>query len=364
MLHHSPAARAPRVLAVLALGLAACSSDPATPDRPAAALDAGRLTAGTAAISSALGTPAWQSFRVMAPSIVASSGGNAVVTGGIRNAASTATGIADPQAAATFARAQLAALLVRPAAPPVAPHAVVPQELLGKTFVWDTATGQYVVDPARTDAPASGVRHVLYPVNPITGKPASTEELGYVDLIDEGASLTNGEAIRIVVSAGGITYLDYALSVTAAPSSAIVQVDGFLSDGTDRVEFHVDGGMQAGTGAAFAYQVAVPARDFRAEATITSDGTRNNVQERITVGTQLVGFTATHAGDTVQAAVAVDGVPFATITGLAALPEIRRADGLPLTADEASALRNILELTGRTLAFFGDLLSPLGGPAT
>lgn len=330
-MHHSaPAPRSRGTLALFVIGLTACAGEPVAPAATAPTLDASRLIAGTTAVSGALGTPAWQSFRLLAPAIAVSSGGSTV-----------------------------AKLLETHTAPQPQLNATIPADLLGTTFVWDTTTQLYVADSTRSDAPANGVRHVLYPVNPFTGKPASTEELGYVDLTDEGLELQDGAAIRIVVSAAGVTWLDYALSITAAPPGATVEVDGFLSNGTERVEFHVDGGAQAGSGATFTYQLAVPSHDFQADATITSDGARNNVQERITVGAEVLGFTATHDGDLVQGAVAVNGVPFATLTGLADLPDIRRADGLPLTADEARALRGILDLTGHTLDFVGNLLAPL-----
>jgi hypothetical protein len=204
------------------------------------------------------------------------------------------------------------------------------------------------------------VRHVIYPVNPLTGRPASDQELGYADLTDEGAELPDGVAVRLRVVADGVTYLDYGLSLTGAPAVRLARVGGFLSNGSDRVEFRIEGGIHA-DGAAFAYRLEVPAHGLLAEATIQAQHQRAHVEERITVGSDRITFVATHDGDRVDAVVAVNDAPFATIRGWATSPEIRRADGAPFSSDEANALRGILELTGWTLELFAHLLEPLGG---
>lgn len=358
----STISRASLSLALLAAGLAACDSAPSTSaDAAAPTVDAARLNAGLAAVSRAQATPVWQSFRALSPAIGASTGSAAARI--ITDARWTADVTPSVAQAAARARSRLAA--VAETATELAPDskaiAVLPPHLLGATFVWDETAQQYVRDPVRTDAPVNGVRHVIYPVNPFTGRPASAEELGYVDFTDEGAELLDGLAVRLRVVAVGITYLDYAFSLTGAPAVRLVRVQGFLSSGNDRVEFRIDGGMHAGGAAAFGYRLEVPAHSFLAEATIQAHDQRSRVEERITAGPDGITFIATHEGDGVEAVVAVNGIPFATIRGLAVLPEIRRADGAPLSSEEASALRGILELTGRTLGLFGDLLGPVGG---
>jgi hypothetical protein len=357
---HQLIPRARLALMLLAAGLTACSGTQTTsPTSSTSGLDAARLNAGVTSVGNVQAAPAWQSFRMLGPAMGSSVGPAASV------AAMIATDVvagspADPGAAALRARARLAWLLGGSSSSQVSLLPVIPTTVLGTTFVWDSVTAKYVADSTRRGAPANGVRYILYALNPVTAKPVVSAEIGHADLTDEGAAIANGVGIRLVGTSGSLTFLDYALTVTGAASTAVVNVHGYLSNGTDSLAFVVDGGLQAAQGAQFTAQLEVPKSQFLARATITSNGTVTNVQEQITVAANLVGFTATHDGDRVQAAVGVNGVPFATITGLAALPDIRRADGLPLTADEAKALRGILEMTGKTLDVFGDLLAPAG----
>ncbi len=352
--------RASLSLALLAASLAACDSAPSTSDDGAVStVDAAGLNAGLAAVSRAQTTPVWQSFRALSPAIGAGTGSIAALV--VTDAAGTADIAPSVAQAAARARSRLAPMVetATQLAPNAKAIAVLPPDLLGATFVWDETAQRYVRDPARTDAPANGVRHVIYPVNPLTGQPTSGEELGYVDLTDEGVELPDGIALRLRVVAAGITHLDYTFSLTGAPAVRLVRVEGFLSNGSDRVEFRIDGGMHAEGAAAFGYRLEVPAHRFLAEATIQAHEQRTRVEERITVGPDAITFIATHEGDGVEAVVAVNGTPFATIRGLAVSPEIRRADGAPLSSEEASALHGILELTGWTLGLFGDLLGPV-----
>ncbi len=356
----STISRASLSLALFAAGLSGCDSAPTSSVNEAApTIDAARVTAGLAAVSRVQATPVWQSFRTLSPAIGASTGAAASIVADAAHAADAAPSVSR---AAAQARSRLATVIETSVefAPGTAAIAVLPPELLGATFVWDDAAQQYVRDPARTDAPANGVRHVIYPVNPLTGRPASDQELGYADLTDEGAERPDGVAVRLRVVADAITYLDYGLSLTGAPAVRRVQVEGFLSNGSDRVEFRIEGGIHADA-AAFAYRLELPTHGLLAEATIQSENQRAHVEERITVGSDHITFVATHEGDRVDAVVAVNDAPFAIIHGWATSPEIRRADGAPLSSDEANALRGILELTGWILELFTHLLEPVGG---
>ena len=134
---------------------------------------------------------------------------------------------------------------------PTSPASVIPPTLLGKTFVWDPNTHQYVADPTATPpAPSNGVRIILYQVdasgqiieNPLT-------PVGYVDLLDQSDVSTN--KLEVIVNGGtpaNITanYADYTVSgtvtrnasnvVTAFSASAV----GFVSDGAGghRLDFN------------------------------------------------------------------------------------------------------------------------------
>jgi len=121
---------------------------------------------------------------------------------------------------------------------------VVDQTLLGKTFVWDDATHQYVVGP---DAgPSNGVRIILYAISPSTGTVAEpSNAVGFVDLLDESTTAPAVDKLHVIVSGGtpsspGTVYADYTVSgqVTGNPASAFTATAaGFVSDGTHTLTF-------------------------------------------------------------------------------------------------------------------------------
>ena len=112
---------------------------------------------------------------------------------------------------------------------------ILPDEVLGTTFVWSTAEETYVASE-RNDAPADGVRFVLYALDPVTHEPAAPlNELGYVDLRDLSTATT--DVARLIVVSQGVTYFDYSVSASGTSDDAEVDVLGFLSDGDHRVNF-------------------------------------------------------------------------------------------------------------------------------
>ena len=66
--------------------------------------------------------------------------------------------------------------------------AVLPAEVLGKTFEYNSGTAQYEATE-RAGAPANGVRFILYAINPVTQVPVEPlTEAGYADVLDESTA--------------------------------------------------------------------------------------------------------------------------------------------------------------------------------
>jgi hypothetical protein len=64
----------------------------------------------------------------------------------------------------------------------------IPDNVKGKTFVWDTNVRAYVPDATLTGAPTNGVRFVLYAWDGVNGPTIPLNRLGYVDIAPaEGA---------------------------------------------------------------------------------------------------------------------------------------------------------------------------------
>jgi hypothetical protein len=91
----------------------------------------------------------------------------------------------------------------------------------GKTFVYDGAQHRWVIDPARTGAPANGVRFITY--EPRGAEPDATRPIGHADLIDLGDA-SAGLALRLVVVEGltsSITRRRWRARTTAAMSQSM-----------------------------------------------------------------------------------------------------------------------------------------------
>ncbi len=242
---------------------------------------------------------------------------------------------------------------------------VLPADALGKTFIYDAATDRYVVDPTRTGAPGNGVRYILYAINPVTGEPLVGQEIGYADYLDEGRSLPNGVALRLVVVSKGVTYLDYSLSLVGTLQSVTVGVKGFIRGHTNQLAFRIDvvahgPGQAAILDVDFAFEL--PALNFRATGVVhgaTVDGGGNQtVDLAVQVGSDLIEVSATQESNGLNARFKVNGALFATATGDPKHPVIRGADGSALTADELTALQGIVGLTDGVFKLLGNLLAP------
>ncbi len=132
---------------------------------------------------------------------------------------------------------------------------VIPPQYLGQTFVWDTATHRYIVGP---DAgPSTGVRIILYAIDPFTGHVAEpSNAVGFVDLLDQSTTNPDVNKLHVIVkdgtpaSPGPITYADYTVtgSVTGSPATAFsAAAVGFVSDGTHTLSFDATFSATTGT---------------------------------------------------------------------------------------------------------------------
>lgn len=136
----------------------------------------------------------------------------------------------------------------------------------GKTFVYDFAKKDYVVDPDRTGAPSNGVRFIVYENDRLTGKPISDVEIGHADLIDEGDGSAEDIVLRLVVETNGRTVLDYRTSIDELRDGGRITVDGFLQDEQDKLDFSITAaGSERGGQEAIDvnFEMGIAARDFK-----------------------------------------------------------------------------------------------------
>jgi len=247
---------------------------------------------------------------------------------------------------------------------------LLPEPLLGTTLVWNPDTQDYEIDPERTDAPSNGIRFVMFAVNPITGRPAEPlSEIGFVDLLDESTA-DSGLRLRVrAVDTSGsseVVLLDYFVEgtfVLAGESRVELAAEGFLSDGTDRVDFSL------------AQEITVPAGSSLAEGATSyrlwiEDGASLLLETTGSFDLQsgeaaalAVTLTLEEGADAVvlgvefspdgalDGSVSFNGEPVILVSGTVDEPEFTRPDGSALTESEREALETLLQSVEEILAF-------------
>lgn len=267
---------------------------------------------------------------------------------------------------------------------------LIPDELKGKTFEWDVTLHHYVVTD-RPGAPASGVRFILYAINPITRRPAEPlVEVGYVDLID--LSTETSRSLQIVVAGVGGTpeYVNYTVAGTVTPGQFTASANGFLwngetGDASKRLEFDLAATL---TLTSFTFTASLTLDHPAVTITETTTATKSDAGVILTIDFTLVepdqkvqligsvtvtdddretdghreGGPGRHDDDGIVTAdlqVLVNDQLFATIKGTAPDIEILGADGQPLSEEELRALRELFRFPARVFSFFQDLLHPV-----
>ena len=348
------------LLALASTALAGCGRDSTAPDAP---FDAGGTSADVEAVAASFEAPAMESYAAMSAEIGAAVGGSAAAA--VRSHPTAAIASGKPGAlryAASLGRTYEAGR-IRPsfsAAP-------IPAEYAGTTFAYDVATSGYVASDL-TGAPESGVRFLLYAVNPVHGVPVEPlSQVGYADITASETGSTS--TVRIVVVSGGETYLDYAVAATESSSAVSVTVTGFATNGTDRANFDLDNrvtGSLSSLDVVVDYLLTIPTRgNFRIEMEAGTEDifsqsptTTLGLEARGEHGT--VGINGSMAGEAGSFNVQVNGNLFATITlNGNAEPVVTGAGGQPLTEEELATVRAVFAIFIEGGDIFEDLTDPL-----
>ena len=334
------------IMAVGALALVAACSDSNGPSQQTP-FNSRQVTDGLATVEQVGAAPVLKSFQALGGQL----GASAAVTG----APGTDRYLAAVRNIAGILRPETQAALVP----------IIRSSMLGKTLVYDPATKAYVAS-ARTGAPANGVRFVLYQ-NDDANRPIVTQEIGAADLIDQKAPSLTSAGLRLVVTSNGKTYLDYAFDLSGTVAAAVVTVDGYMSDGTDRVDFKITTtGQLFGRGgtATIDAKLEVAAKQFKITAKVKgpSGGAAGATEIDLTVssGTDVVVVSSKGSNSFIDAKVTVNGKVFATVTGTPASPIIRGDGGRELTPDELAMLGELVKFSEGVFELLGGLLAPAG----
>jgi hypothetical protein len=233
---------------------------------------------------------------------------------------------------------------------------IFPSDLLGKTFTYDLAETRYEVS-TETGAPATGVRFILYAVDPVLRRVTTPlTAVGHLDLTDESTAAAAVLGVKVVIS--NVTLLDYDAIASIATESVSFEAQGSISDGQATVEFDLIQGITSGPTIALDYQLAVP-----------ESGVALGLVASITTANSDISLTVEHEGgttviraegdeDAITGTVTHDGIVVVTIAGSPDQPDFTDPSGNALSAEQLEALHRLFEHTDRLLDAFDDLLDP------
>ncbi len=330
--------------------LAGCSDAPTAPP-DSGAFDAQAARTSLDAMDHVLQSPEWASYVAMSSRI----GGSGLVAS-VVPALETLDGL--PAVGETATKLLGAAIRIP----------LISTGNLGKTFVIDPGTGEYAVDPTRGGAPANGVRFVLYELIEGTESPDLENEIGHVDLVDAGAGIS-GIDLRLTAVANGLPFIDYGVAVDGSDTEGNVSIDGFVTDGTDQLDFAFDvAATESGAQTTIELDATLSVNSHNLTVTVAADGTSfdgegGSLTAHVSVryGGESLDVDVTGNDTSLEASFHINGSLFATATGDPENPVVLGADGMELSEGEMAVLGEIIQTTDEVFTFFGELVEPAEG---
>lgn len=297
--------------------------------------------------------PVWQSFQALSgrTPFGAAAGVSAVVS-------------LDEGSSRDFVITLLAGVSEATSGPATTP--VISAGHLGKTFVYNETTDDYQVDEAREGAPANGVRFVIYEVN-ILGQPKPDQEVGYADLVDNGATSAEDISLSLTVVEDEETVLQYDVTLDDNGTEGALSLDGFLVARGDRLDFEISATTnEVGTDTFLDldFELSVDALDFSIfggfEGIEDDEDGDGEIAIAVQSGTDMLSLEAVGTDGQIDGTLLANGAVFATISGDADNPTILSGDGDALTLVETLVLLRILDSVEDVFDFLEDLLDPVG----
>jgi hypothetical protein len=248
---------------------------------------------------------------------------------------------------------------------------VLPVDVRGNTYVYNEQTTSYEVATDRTDAPANGIRIVLYAWDFLSGLPSSPlTAIGHVDLIDQSNAAQNRLNVVLVRAAGNLELMNYAITHSVSASSESFSIAGAATNGVTPVTFSLSG-TGSETSATITFDLAAPSVGF----TVHVGASVNAFTEEVTIGTRLgydghtLSFDLRLHANGMNGEVKFDGMRYATWS-MSYDPEtgegtamFLKANGQPLTVEELEQITALFERALDFDAFWAGLLWPIGALA-
>ncbi len=341
------------VLLLAAIALAGCRDSTGPDFQP---LDPARTQADADAMRSAFDSPAINQFFVAAGYIDVGAAMHSAIASARHTVSTQGWITAEQQRAIANALGEM--LLGHPG---IAEAAVIPQELRGTTFVFD-AGGLDYVPSERPGAPGNGVRYILYAVDG-SFQIDPNSEVGYIDVEDLAPAGANTFGLRLTVVGGGTTWLEYVIEGSATETTGTVDVTGFVTNGTTRVEYITRVSVfQTEEDATFniEFQYTVPARSFGVVGLMIGLGGESVGQVEIVVSSNRTQIRYLfQSGDSFTGTILVNGNLFANVTETPQGILVTGAGGNQLTEAEQEVLESLLLTAVEAVLWSFVLLTPV-----
>lgn len=362
---------------------AACSDNAVAPKSPA---DPQATAAELAALGSVFNAAPLQSLSAISPAVTTTGAAplRALALAGSTNPLRSSARLR-PYADRIDGARMFSRLLPEMSASGVA--ALFPPALVGKTFEWNFTLSQYDTT-ARSGAPATGVRFILYAIDPLTGYPAGPApgtEVGYIDLIDETGS--GSPKVHVIVAGVGGTpvYVDYTVRIAGqSPTSVTINTTGYITNGADSPDsLRFNGAITAalsGSSISVTEDVSfdVNSHDIHVRnwqrVTLTETTTTTTISLRISFrfehGGEVITLDGSLDADTLgyvtgEFTARVDGGRYATCTVVGSSNTYtltcQGADADGLSADDDAALDALGAAAGNVTSIFEGMLGPAIG---
>jgi len=344
--------------AALLITAAACSNTgsstgPNTISNPSAA------TASLNGVDSTFSTPAFQSFLTVT-ALLTSSGPTAPYGHVADLLKATA-----PRTPRPLSGPAMGAALRVLAHDMAGVESIIPDSLLGTTYVWDSTDGGYVPDPDSTGAPSNGVRFELYEVDSTGNIGYPLTQVGHLDLKD--LSTAGTQSLEVIVASNTFTYVDYTVSGTGTISAFNLSAIGYIRSTVRTLNFNIAYALAQGS-----YSISETFTDatdqlsltFTFGITQTSDTSAAvTLAFTYTVGAQSIaingGGTLNAVTESLQGTVTVNGGTFAVITAVGlrgSTPTVTDGQGHPLTVANAVLLLRMFDIVGHALGWLNDFV--------
>jgi hypothetical protein len=241
----------------------------------------------------------------------------------------------------------------------------IPADVKGKTFVYNTTTSTYEIDPAVTGAPSNAVRFLLYAWDGSLGRPATPlTRIGAVDIEQVSADGASTQVVEVVVTrqAPFLVPGDFQVTHRVDNGTNVFSIEGSATDGFTVDIVQLDGTESGGDGhhhLVFNTTLSSSPPAVSAVEQLVSDQATASQTGRLDL--QYEGHTFTDQSVTQGLELTFDGKLYAKVlfpTPPQTDSRYVRADGTPLPTQEIVDLQALLNRTVATQFFWINLAWP------